>query len=123
MTPFIRDGDLITIAPLLGQKPRTGDVVAYIENQSRRTKVHRMVGKRGDFFLIKGDGLPELDGPVSLENIVGYVKKVERNGKVVRLGTGLAKPLIAFLSRKHPFLPLIIRIGNFVKLALSKVEM
>jgi len=115
MNPFIKDGDVITVAPLKDYKLRIGDVASYIHPQSRRVIVHRVVGKRGDSFLIKGDGLQEMDGPVQLKNIFGYVKKIERNGKKVRIGLGLERSLIAFISRIQLLLPILFLVRSLAR--------
>lgn len=115
MTPFIRDGDIIIVAPLKDYKLQIGDVASYIHPQSSRVVVHRVVGKKGDSFLIKGDGVPELDGLVQLKNIFGYVKKIERNGKKIRIGFGLEKFFIAFISRIQLLLPILFLIRNLAR--------
>ncbi len=99
MTPFIRDGDTLTIAPLAGRPPRLGEVVAFscpIEKQAKLV-VHRVVGRQRSGFVVQGDGngcAPEI---VSSQNILGRLVKVERGGRYVRLG--LERRLVAWLSR------------------------
>lgn len=99
MYPFINDGDVIIISPLLSS-PRIGDVVAFINPETGRLAIHRVIRKKGDTYLIKGDNISEAYDIVQKENILGFVTKIERNGKKFSVGLGPAKVLIAFLTRK-----------------------
>lgn len=100
MSPFIRDGDLITVAPLLGRGLRRGDVVAYIRPANGRLAVHRIVSGRKSGLAIKGDHEMITDFPIQVNGILGLVERVERNGRRVRLGLGPERRAVAFLSRK-----------------------
>jgi signal peptidase I len=100
MYPFIRNNDYITISPLAPAQPKLGDIVAYIQPGTKRLTVHRIVDNKGDFFLIKGDNNTRPDGLIPKSNILGYVTKVERNGRIVWLGSRIEKIFIAFTSRK-----------------------
>ena len=100
MTPFIKDGDLITIAPLSIDKPAIGKVVAFVHPESGHLVIHRIIGKQGSDFLIQGDNVSgQPDGLISTENIFGCVNRVERNGKRVILGLGMDRYFVAALSR------------------------
>lgn len=99
MSPFIKDGDVVTVFPLPGTSPGLGDVVAFAHPGTGKLVLHRVVGKRGDSYLLKGDNTSELDGLVPEPNILGRVRKVERDGKAVFLGLGPERSLIAFLTR------------------------
>jgi len=99
MAPFIRDGDVITVAPLAGP-PGLGEVVAFVRPEAEMLVVHRVVAIRGDAPLIQGDSVPECtDGVIPLQNILGRVTRVERQGQAVWLGLGPERLLIAWLSR------------------------
>jgi hypothetical protein len=100
MSPFIRDGDLITVAPLRGRGLRRGDVVAYVRPANGRLAVHRIVGRRESGLIVKGDHETTLDFPIPETGILGVVERVERNGRRRRLGLGPERRAIAFLSRK-----------------------
>ena len=54
MSPFIRNGDVITVSPLSAASPRIGDVAAFIHPRTRRLVVHRIIGKKGVSFFHKG---------------------------------------------------------------------
>jgi len=119
MSPFIKDGDVITVSPLAGVKPRLGDVVAFQRNESETLVVHRVVGWHGDIIAIQGDFLPEADDFVPLASVLGRVEHVERNGRQVRLGLGPERTVIALLTRsgvfRHVILPIWFRFRRFVR--------
>lgn len=106
MTPFIRNGDVVTVAPL-DDKPRIGEVVAFIHPQANVLIVHRIIGKNGTNFFIQGDSLAaRTDGYIPYENLLGKVTSVERDGRVIKLGLGPERWLIALLSRIRLLIPL-----------------
>ncbi len=100
MSPFILNGDTVTIRPWSWKKPGIGRVVAFIHPDHGRLIIHRIVGKREKVYLIRGDSVfaSSID-TVALENIIGYVSKVERNGRRAFFGLGIEGVLIALLSR------------------------
>lgn len=98
MSPFIRDGDVITVLPKGGRRLRRGDVVAYVRPVNGRPAVHRIVGRISAGFVLKGDHESTADFHVAESGILGVVDRVERNGRRVRLGLGLGRRLIAGLS-------------------------
>jgi len=111
MSPFIRDGDVITVSRLSGCSLCSGRVVAFVHTGTGKLIVHRVVGKEDGRYLIKGDNSPHADGLVPRKNILGYVSKVERGGKRILLGLGPERLLIAFLSRRGLLLALLCRVG------------
>lgn len=101
MVPFLRDGDVLTIASLDNRQPRLGDVLAfsYPGEKGPNLVVHRIVGYKRPAIVLQGDGngcTPEI---ISSERILGRLVKVERDGRRVRLGLGPERRLIAWLSR------------------------
>jgi hypothetical protein len=100
MRPCILDGDQIVIAPMPTEVlPRLGQVVAFVHPGSRKLAVHRVVGRRQDRFLLKGDSCCLSDGFIPAGSVLGYVAKVRRNGQDVRVGLGPERFLIAHWSR------------------------
>lgn len=100
MTPFIQDGDVLTVSPPSQLKPALGRVVAFIQPESGRLLLHRLVGRQGGRWLIQGDNsLGEADGLIPPQAILGVVTGVERAGRPLRLGLGAERYLLARLSR------------------------
>jgi len=99
MYPFIRNNDIITVAPLTDRCPGAGDVVAFIHPEIGKLVVHRIIGCSDSAFLIKGDNTRGADGLVPRENIYGTVIRVERAGRNAVAGLGYGRGAIAMLSR------------------------
>jgi signal peptidase I len=118
MSPFIKDGDIITLHPINEDKLKMGEVVAVFHEPYEKLMVHRLIEKQGWFCILKGDNNPGPDETVSMEKLLGVVKKVERNGEKIRLGMGKERLLIAFLTRKNLLMPLL-RKSRIVRHAIS----
>jgi len=97
MSPFIRSGDVVTIEPLSGRRPALGDVVAL--TPGGRLLVHRLVGWDRGQALCRGDAAAGADPLASPDDLLGRVTRVERVGRRVRLGLGIERLPIAWLSR------------------------
>ncbi|HOL17759.1 MAG TPA: S26 family signal peptidase, partial [Bacillota bacterium] len=99
MYPFIRNNDVVTIAPLNGRLPRIGEVVACTHPVTGRLVIHRVIKKNAHGWLLQGDNCPRADGEVTGDQIIGRVIRIERGGREVRLGLGAERKLIALLNR------------------------
>ena len=120
MSPFIKDGDIVTVSPVLHSSPGIGDVVAFIHKETGRLLIHRVVGKDGKSYLTRGDNTLEGDGSVHEANILGRVIKVERKGKKVSLGVGPERFLISLLTRKGFFLSFVVPIWRAIPAVIRK---
>jgi signal peptidase I len=120
MSPFIKNEDVVTLSPLQNASPGVGDVIAFVLQGTDKLCVHRVVGKKGDCYVTKGDNSSEPDESVPRENILGFVTRVERNGKEILLGLGPARFLIAFLGRRGLLLPLILPVWKVVRLFIKR---
>jgi hypothetical protein len=98
MSPFIKDGDVVTVAPLEGAAPRTGDIAAFLHPATGQVVIHRIVREKSGQFHLKGDNAGEIDGAFSVEKFLGIVTRVERAGAAVRLGRR-GGAVVARLSR------------------------
>lgn len=99
MSPFIRDNDVITLSPLSLSPVAIGKPAACVCPAQKKLIVHRVIGKKGSYYLIKGDNMPKPDCLIDKESILGCVTAIERDKKKVFLGLGLERVIIAFLSR------------------------
>lgn len=99
MAPLIRDGDVLTVAPLDQREPRAGDVVAFVTPREGRLAIHRVVARVEAGWVLRGDNAPHADGIVLRGDMLGVVTRVEREGRAVRLGLGPEAVVIAMLSR------------------------
>ena len=117
MSPFIKDGDDLTLFPLNGISPGLGDVVAFIHKGTGMPFIHRVIGKKGNTYLLKGDNATETDGLISESDILGCVRMVERRGLRVFFGLGPERFLIAYLNRRGILLSLIYMLRKLRLLA------
>ncbi len=92
MRPFIRDGDFIVVSPIESSSIKTGDVVFCITTENK-VIVHRVIKKHKKdkdnkiTMLIKGDATFSSPENVEMQNVLGKVVEVERNGQKKRLDT------------------------------------
>jgi hypothetical protein len=129
MSPFIRDGDVITIAPVqpsnsyphastsssvtMGGGPGVracgiGQIVAFVKPVNQRLVVHRVIGRHESCFLIQGDNMPGLVADaIDPDEILGRVVRIERGKKCVWLGLGPERYAIAIFSRVGLLLPIL----------------
>ena len=115
MTPFIKDGDVITVFPLEGSRPRLGDIVAFTHPVTRRLCIHRMIGEKGNGVTLKGDNVSDIQDIVAFNSLLGCIKSVERNGKQVFLGLGPERLVIALLTRTGLFPHLMTPLWKLVR--------
>jgi hypothetical protein len=100
MHPFIRDGDVVTVAPLAGSDPRPGDVAAFVQPGTSGVRVHRIVKVEAG---LKGDNAPAVDGALARDMILGLVVRLERGGRARPVGPTFRAAAIARLSRTFWF--------------------
>ncbi len=122
MAPFIRDGDVVTVAPLGTRKPRTGEVTAFLHPLTGKAVVHRIVRRSSGFTFLKGDNAFDVDGPLPERNILGTVSRVERNGRPIRRGTGPGSLAIALLSRSGYLIPGLASLRRFVRKGPKRIS-
>jgi ribosomal protein S18 acetylase RimI-like enzyme len=103
MFPFIRDGDVVEIAPAPPKPTLSSVVLAQLPDG--RYPLHRLVAQRGAAWLLRGDNNSAPDGVVPHENLLAVVTRVERNGRVVRLALGRSGQWIGWLSGHGWLLP------------------
>ena len=108
MAPFIKNNDVVTISPLQGERAGLGDIIAFVHPETQGLCVHRIVRKKGDLYVTRGDNRSENDERVPQESILGFVTGVQRDGKQVFLGLGPERFLIAFLGQKGLFFPIFL---------------
>lgn len=106
MTPFIKDGDVLTVAPC-PPRLKTGQIAVAVSPASGSVVIHRIVGIGHDGALIKGDNLGKPDGRVGPGDLLGVVAGVERGGADWRPGVTQHILLVALLSRANLLKPLL----------------
>lgn len=106
MHPFIKNGDILEVEPVDKQKISLGDIIFY-HAADRHMAVHRVIKKffQNDkpVFITKGDSIIDCQEKVFLEEILGRVVGIERNGLKIRFNSGLSKFLNLFYAKLSPF--------------------
>src|SRR3989338_2137655 len=95
MSPFIKDKDIVTISPCAPSLIGFGMAVAFVNNKTKKPVIHRIIGRRKNRYLLKGDNAFMSDGMVSLEDIIGIAVKIERGQKDISFGLGPEQFIIA----------------------------
>lgn len=106
MLPFILDGEVVLVAPAAGAELRVGDVVCY-ETPPGTLVLHRVIGRRGERLVTKGDALTSTD-VISRARVLGRVVAVERRGRLRRLDTRAARWRNAAVAALAPVLPRLL---------------
>jgi signal peptidase I len=120
MSPFIKNEDVVTLSPLKDASPSVGDVIAFVTQGTDKLCVHRVVGKKGDLWVAKGDNSSEADESAPIESILGFATRVERDGKEVFLGLGPERFLIAFLGGRGLLLPLLLPLWKLLRVVVKR---
>jgi hypothetical protein len=115
MVPFIKDGDVLTVAPFPEHPPGVGRVAAFLHPVSGTLAVHRIVAQKKSGYRLKGDSTDVADGLVPRTHMIGIIRKVERNGRKILMGLGPERFLIAFLSGTGLLAHLLYSLGLLVQ--------
>lgn len=78
MWPWLLDGDVLTLQPRTGP-PRLGEIV--LLRQGDFGVIHRVVGRLGGRYAVKGDALPRLDGLFPAADLPARVSEVRRGAE------------------------------------------
>jgi len=113
MSPFIKEGDVLTLSPPEGGRLGLGVPVGFVNPASGAFVVHRVIGTKGKGYIIKGDSCFGADGLLGKDGIVGYVSSVEREGRRISFGLGWERVAIALLSRLG-LLPALLRLWRLL---------
>jgi len=99
MIPFIRPGERLVITPVKDQPPPIGQVVAFIQPDSGRLLVHRVIARKKMNFLVRGDRNRIADGWVPQTAIIGYAVREGFNKGFEITSQAWFGRLLAILSR------------------------
>ena len=113
MFPFVCNNDILTISPFENDYLDLGQVVAFLCPPRQSLAIHRIIGRKVNGYMLKGDNVFTIDGVIPRENILGYVSRVERKGRRIVSGLGQERCLIVFLSRAR-ILSSLFRLGRLM---------
>ncbi len=85
MLPSIQDGEILYVRAIAPRKLKAGEIVLF--KSGGEFKAHRIVRKRGQRFITRGDAAMETDGEICGEQIVGriFARQCEPSGPLVPL--------------------------------------
>jgi len=97
MLPTIHDGEIVHVKPVAGNTLRIGDIV--LLRSGAEFKAHRIIRKRGECFITRGDAGIDTDGEIRRDQILGRViaKESFNSRRLVRLD-GMRTRLSFFAS-------------------------
>ena len=81
MLPAVWPGDFLTVRRRSVSQLQPGRIVLCYRDQG--FVAHRVVGKRGDCLITRGDRLPCQDRPFHAEEVLGEVVTVARRGRSI----------------------------------------
>jgi len=117
MSPFIQDGDTLTIRPVRAADVRVGDV-AFYRAVGGRLVAHRVVGRsvrQGRVVLAaRGDAVSGSEEWVRPEQVLGRVVSVRRGGQITRLGGAWRLAALLWL-KVSPLGRLAFRVAGMAK--------
>jgi uncharacterized repeat protein (TIGR01451 family) len=129
MMPAILDGEVLHVEPVRQSKLKRGDIVLFQKEDG--LKAHRILRKKGEHFITRGDAGMHTDGEVHSQQILGRVtaKECSQTGKLVTLADNQARMrfrlwqlrTLAAQLCKSALIAHLTLIGLFLLLASSAV--
>ena len=113
MSPFIRNGDVVEVAPFKG-KMNFGDVILYHSSYGSSI-IHRVTQRNKESIITKGDSVSSSDQPILSKQVLGRVVSIEKNGWRIRLDKPVGRLLNILLALISPFSFLIYPSLKFIK--------
>src|SRR5258708_3550457 len=103
MLPSMHPGDVLNVRPKSRESIVLGDIILYCRGE--RLITHRVTGRRGSAFIVKGDARAHHDAPVPALNVLGRVVSITRGGKTFEPSRRLsvADWLLARFVRRVPW--------------------
>ncbi len=117
MSPLLRVGDEVAVAAVAPERLQVGDVLVLDEGHGFLT--HRLRQIRGELLYTRGDRSLVYDAPFGLEQVVGRVTAVRRNGRENELNPTLNQALHHLAQAEEQRLACLRQIGRGEPLTLS----
>lgn len=80
MAPMLDVGDQITVQRFTAEKYQIGDIITTTQGSEAIT--HRIIARKDDQWITKGDRLSHFDPPLSDDQIVGKVIHIQHSDKL-----------------------------------------
>lgn len=102
MYPLFKAGDCVFLSELPSNELKKGDVIAYNSHISTSPVVHRIIGIKSGYFLVRGDNNPsDSIEEVSFSSVLGRIDSMERSRKKRPVSGGLRGILFARIIARN----------------------
>lgn len=85
MAPFLKPGDRIEVHTAAAYSLKQGDVVML--KREKDCVTHRIVHLKPPYIKLKGDNIRNFDPPFQPEDLLGVVRRIEKNGKSITISS------------------------------------
>jgi signal peptidase len=120
MSPFIRDGDVLTTQSIESADLEVGDVALY-RSAGNRLVAHRVVGKRKEngrlTLVMRGDSQSGSTELVYADQILGRVVSIQRGDKVFLMNRNALRLAAILWGKSSPYGPWLMRLAGKTKRA------
>jgi signal peptidase I len=122
MFPAIKNGDILNIEPIKDKDLQWADVLFY-RAAGRRMVAHRLIKKyfqdKKLILITRGDYTVVNDAKVSLDDVLGRVKAIERSGRTIGLNSGIGRINNLFFAGISP---LVIKLREVAGKLLRAIQ-
>lgn len=97
MYPFIRSGEWVKLEPASNcRNIKKGEMILF--SKEGNIYAHRVVNKREDFVIAKGDLSFGNEGNIPIDDVLAKIVSVQRNGRDILLNSGLNRFIGIFMA-------------------------
>ncbi len=115
MSPFVKDKCTLCLAPVKKEMTlRVGDIVVVALHQKKQIIIHRVIAKKDERCLVKGDNNTLSDGWFHKKDILGIVETIEQRDGLSFTPNVWKSILIATFS-KHNVLHYVMEALRFLQ--------
>ncbi len=108
MLPTLWPGDLLTVHRCHPSALAPRSIIVF--RQDQQLVVHRVMHRSGNRIVTRGDARARLDAPIELDQVVGRVESVLRNGRVLHQQNLIVRRVVALCLRNAEWCgPLLLR--------------
>lgn len=123
MSPFIRNGDVITVSPFSPETLLVGDVVLYLRDNGSAV-AHRVLSKSApesaSVLLVRGDALTGACEEIPLDRILGKIVKTCRNTGTPDIASPIRRLTGIVWARLQPIPFTLIRLAHKLRMAVRR---
>jgi hypothetical protein len=116
MTPALRPGDLLTLAPVTAAGLRPGMIAAYryeLPDGGQGLVIHRFLGRDDGRLIMQGDANPLPDALVESAAVVAWVKALKREKEAITTDSYLGRKILLSVERGGLTAKLLARTRDF----------